>query len=55
MTSKALYRDLTVYQNFRSALDARYMTVKIRAAPDWIDQTESMRSVLEAYPVPVEA
>jgi hypothetical protein len=38
-------------QAFRTALDNKFQEVKVRAAPDWIDLTETMRSALEAYPV----
>jgi len=49
-----LNRQQTIFNNFRIALDSRYPQIKIRAAPDWIEETESLRSVVEAYPIPVE-
>jgi hypothetical protein len=42
------------WQGLRDALNSKFDGVRIRAAPDWIDQRESMRSCLEAYPLPVE-
>jgi len=48
---QCLHRQQTMLNAFRSALDSRYQEVKVRAAPDWIDLSETMRSALEAYPV----
>lgn len=55
LTDHANGAQLIREQSLREAIDTKYPTVKIRAAPDWIDQSEAMRSCLEAYPTPVEA
>jgi len=49
-----LNRQREIVNNFRTALDSRYPQVKVRAAPNWIDETESLRSCVEAYPIPSE-
>jgi len=52
--AQCLQRQQTMLNAFRAALDNRYAEVKVRSAPDWIDLSETMRSALEAYPVPEE-
>jgi len=52
--AQQLQRQQLMLNGFRTALDSRYAQVKVRAAPDWIDLGETMRSALEAYPVPEE-
>jgi len=49
--AQCLRRQQTMLDAFRAALDTRYQEVKVRAAPDWIDLSETMRSALEAYPI----
>jgi len=54
VVAATLRRQDLIVNNFKQALDSKYGIVRIRSAPDWIEQKEAMRSCLQAYPMPVD-